>query len=160
MSDFESLFSLLSDIGGFGWFWLGGLRWKIILMLVRMKNPFLFLHFSYNTLIIFLMMLFVKLIYAGNTTLLSKCNRAYLWKHLELASEVESDLRDTVEFGWKWVVDVSAGKSQLVFFDGSNNCGAIGVKIVILSVLKNHFLKWLCSMFIRTDWTGWTSLFS
>ena len=60
-------------------------------------------------------MLFVKLIYADNTTLFSKCNRAYLWKHLELASEVESDLRDTVEFGWKWVVDVSAGKSQLVF---------------------------------------------
>lgn len=85
-------------------------------MLVRMENPFLFLHFSYNTLIIFLMMLFVKLIYADNTTLFSKCNRAYLWKHLELASEVESDLRDTVEFGWKWVVDVSAGKSQLVFF--------------------------------------------
>ena len=105
-------------------------------------------------------MLFVKLIYADNTTLLSKCNRAYLWKHLELASEVESDLRDTVEFAWKWVVDVSAGKSQLVFLDGSNNCGAIDVKIVILSVLKNNFLKWLCSMFIRTDWTGWTSLFS
>ena len=37
-------------------------------------------------------------IYAGDTTLYSKCDRAsYLWQQLELASELESDLRDTVD---------------------------------------------------------------
>ena len=37
-------------------------------------------------------------IYADDTTLYSKCSRASdLWQQLQLASEFESDLRDTVE---------------------------------------------------------------
>ena len=37
-------------------------------------------------------------IYADDTTLYSKCDRASdLWQQLELASELESDLRDTVD---------------------------------------------------------------
>ena len=37
-------------------------------------------------------------IYADDTTLYSKCNQASdLWQQLELASELESDLRDTVD---------------------------------------------------------------
>ena len=36
-------------------------------------------------------------IYADDSTLYSKCDQAYdLWQQLELASELESDLRDTV----------------------------------------------------------------
>ena len=46
-----------------------------------------------------------------------------------MASELESDLRDTVDRGRKWLVDFIAGKTQLVFFDRSNNTGAIGVKM-------------------------------
>ena len=43
----------------------------------------------------FLMMLSV--IYADDTTLYSKCNQASdLWQQLELASELESDIGDTV----------------------------------------------------------------
>ena len=41
-----------------------------------------------------------------------------LWQQLELASELESDLRDTVDWGRKWLVDFSAGKTQLVSFSG------------------------------------------
>ena len=38
-------------------------------------------------------------IYADDTTLYSKCDRASdLWQQLELASEPESDLRDTVDW--------------------------------------------------------------
>ena len=38
-------------------------------------------------------------IYAGDTTLYSKCDRASdLWQQLELASELEFDLQDTVDF--------------------------------------------------------------
>ena len=37
-----------------------------------------------------------------------------LWQQLELASELQSDLRDTVDWGKKWLVDLNAGKSQLV----------------------------------------------
>ena len=54
-------------------------------------------------------------IYADDTTLYSECNRASdLWQQLELASELESDLRDTVDWGKKWLVDCNAGKTQLV----------------------------------------------
>ena len=54
-------------------------------------------------------------IYADETTLYSKCDQAsHLWQQLELASELESDLRDTVDWGRKWLVDFSAEKTQLV----------------------------------------------
>ena len=69
-------------------------------------------------------------IYADNTTLYSKCDQtSHLWQQLELASELESDLRDTVDWGKKWLVDFSAGKTQLVSFDWSNNTGSIDVKM-------------------------------
>ena len=67
-------------------------------------------------------------IYADNTALYSKCDQAPdLWQQLELASEIESDLRDTVDWGRKWLADFNAGKTQLVLFDGSKNTGAIDV---------------------------------
>ena len=69
-------------------------------------------------------------IYADDTTLYSKCDQASdLWQQLELASELESDLQDTVDWGKKWLVDFNAGKTQLVLFDWSNNAGAIDVKM-------------------------------
>ena len=41
-------------------------------------------------------------IYADDTTLYSKYDQASdLWQQLELASELESDLRDTVDWGKK-----------------------------------------------------------
>ena len=67
---------------------------------------------------------------ADETILYSKCDQASdLWQQLELASELESDLQDTVDWGKKWLVDFSAGKTQLVSFDWSNNNGAIDVKM-------------------------------
>ena len=69
-------------------------------------------------------------IYADVTTLCSKCDQASdLWQQLELASELESDLRDAVDWGKKWLVDFNAGKTQLVSFDRSNNNGSIDVKM-------------------------------
>ena len=65
-------------------------------------------------------------IYADDTTLYSKCDQASdLWQQLELASELKSDLRDTADWGMKWLVDFSAGKTQLVSFDN----GSIDVKM-------------------------------
>ena len=46
-----------------------------------------------------------------------------------MASELESDLQDTVDWGKKWLVDFNAGKTQLVLFDQSNNNGSIDVKM-------------------------------
>ena len=52
-----------------------------------------------------------------------------LWQSLELASELQPDLQDTVDWGWKWLVDFNARKTQLVSFDWSKNTGAIDVKM-------------------------------
>ena len=69
-------------------------------------------------------------IYADDTTLYSKCDQASdLWQKLELASVIESDLRDTVDWGKKWLVDFNTKKIQLVSFDRSNNNGPIDVKM-------------------------------
>ena len=50
-------------------------------------------------------------------------------QQLELASELESDLRHTVDWGRKWLVDFNAGKTQLVSFDWSNNISTINAKM-------------------------------
>ena len=69
-------------------------------------------------------------IYADDTILYSNCDWASdLWQQLELASELLSDLRDTLDWGKKWLVDSNAWKTQLVLFDRSNNNGSIDVKM-------------------------------
>ena len=69
-------------------------------------------------------------IYADDTALYSKCDQASdPWQQLELASEFESDLQDTLDWGRKWLIDFNAGKTQLVSFDWSKNTGAINVKM-------------------------------
>ena len=81
-------------------------------------------------------------IYADDATLYSKCDQASdLWQQLELASELESDLGDTVDWGKKWIVDFNAGKTQLVLFDRSNNTAAIDVKMDGLILRKNCLLR-------------------
>ena len=86
--------------------------------------------YSVNTLMILLTMLSDIAIYADDTIHHSKCDRASdLWQQFESASELESDLQDTVDWGKKWRVSFSAGKIQLVSFDRSNNNGSIDVKV-------------------------------
>ena len=46
-----------------------------------------------------------------------------------MASELECDLRDTLDWGKKWLVDLNAGKTQLVLFGRSNNNRSIDVKM-------------------------------
>ena len=50
------LYLLLSVIDGFEWFWMGSLLRISSYMLDFHKGPFLFLHFSYSTLMTFLML--------------------------------------------------------------------------------------------------------
>ena len=69
-------------------------------------------------------------VYADDTTFYSKYDQASdLWQQLELASKLESDLWDTVDWSSKWLVDFNSGKTQLVSFDQSNNTGAIDLKM-------------------------------
>ena len=93
-------------------------------------------------------------IYADDTTLYSKCDRSSdLWQQLELTSELESDLRDTVDWGKKWLVDFNAGKTQLVLFDQSNNNGSIDVKMVWSVLEEKSYFKMLGLTFSsKLDW--------
>ena len=81
-------------------------------------------------------------IYAVDTTLYSNCDQTSdLWQQLELASELESDLRDTVDWGKRWLVDFNAGKTLLVWFDWSNNNGSFDVKMNGSVLEENHRLR-------------------
>ena len=52
-----------------------------------------------------------------------------LWQQRELAFELESGLKDIVDWGRKWFVDFNAGKTQLVLFDWSDDTVAIDGKM-------------------------------
>ena len=66
-----------------------------------------------------------------------------MWQQLELASELESDLRETVDWSSKGLVDFIAGKTQLVSFDYSNNTGAIDTKMDGSVLEENSSFKML-----------------
>ena len=51
-------------------------------------------------------------IYADDTALYSNCDHV-IYNNI---SELESNLQDTVGWGRKWLVDFSAGQTQLVSF--------------------------------------------
>ena len=81
-------------------------------------------------------------IYANDTTLYSKCDQvSHLWQQLELASELESDLRDTVDQGRKCLVYFNAGKTPLVLSDQSNNTGATDVEMDGSVLEENDLLR-------------------
>ena len=125
-----ALLILFSVIDSFEWFWMVNLHKNIQLMLEFLKAPFLVLNVSYYTSMTFLIMSCVILLSMLMILPNSKCDQASdLWQQLELASELESDLQDTMDWGRKWLVDFNARKTQLVLFDWSNNTGAIGVKM-------------------------------
>ena len=94
-------------------------------------------------------------IYADDTTFYSECDQASdLWQELELASQLESYLRDTVNWGRKWFVDFNVGKTQLISFDQSNNAGAIDVKMDG-SVLEEKIILMLGLTFSsKLDWVS------
>ena len=131
-------------VDSFGWFWMGSLRKNIQFTVEFPKAPLLILHFSYYTLMTFLMMLSVILWSMPMILLYSKRDQASdLWKQLELASELESDRWDTVDLGKKWLVDFNAGETQLVSFDWSNNTGAIDVKMDASVLVEKWSFKML-----------------
>ena len=95
-------------------------------------------------------------IYADDTTLYSTCDQASdLWQQLELASELESDPWDTVDWGKKWLVDFNAGRTQLVSFDQSNNNGSIDVKMDGSVLEGKSSFKMLGLAFLAWSWLDW-----
>ena len=123
---------------------MGNCHKNIQLMLAFLKGSFLVLQFSYyNFNDLPDDVIYSIAIYADDTTLYFKCDQASdLWQEIELASELESDLQDTVDLGRKGHLDFNAGKTELILFDWSDNNGAIDVK-VDWSVLEKLSFKML-----------------
>ena len=70
-----------------------------------------------------------------------------------MASELELDLQDFVDWGRKWLADFNAGTTQLVLFDQSNNTGAIDVKMDGSVLEENSSFKMLGLTFSsKLDW--------
>ena len=72
------------------------------------------------------------------------------WQQLEFASELEFDLRDTVDWDRMWFVDFNVGKTQLVSFDQSNNTGGIDMKMNGSFLEKKSSFK----MLFLLNWIG------
>ena len=70
-----------------------------------------------------------------------------------MASELESDLRDTLDWCGKWLVDFNARKTQLVSFSWSNNNGFIDVKMDGSVLEEKSYFKMLGLTFSsKLDW--------
>ena len=117
-----ALFLLLSIIDGLKLFWITGLHKNIQLMLEFLKAPFLVLHFSYNTLMTFLMMLSAILL----SMLMILLSILSVIRHLIRGINLNRLLNLNLIYerlGWvkKCLVDFNAGKTQVVLFGRSNN---------------------------------------
>ena len=69
-------------------------------------------------------------IYADDTTLYSKCDQVSLISGSNLNWLLNLNLiYKTLDWGKMWLVDLNAGKTQLVLFDQSNNTVSMDVKM-------------------------------
>ena len=75
-------------------------------MLEFLKAPFFVLHFSYYINDLRDDFIFNIAIYADNAALYSECDQASdLWQQLVLASVLELDLKETIDWSGKVIVD-------------------------------------------------------
>ena len=124
-------------------FWMRSLHKNFQLMLEFFKASFFVLHFSYYTSMTYLMMLYVILLIMM-MILLSTLSWSGILSAatIELASALESDLQDAMDWVRKRLVDFNAGKLQLVSFNRSNNTGGIDKENGwVYSWGKKHFLR-------------------
>ena len=69
-----------------------------------------------------------------------------------MASELESDLQDTVDWDTQCLLDFNARKTQLVLFDQSNNTGSIDVKMNESVLEEKSSCKMLGLTSSKLDW--------
>ena len=127
---YSALFLLFSVLDDFEWFWMEIVHKNIQLMQEFLKAPFLVLHFSYYTLMTFLMTLSVIL----QSLLMILLSILSVIGHLICGNNLNWLLNFNLIYerlGWskKWLVDFNAGETQLVSFDQSNNNSSIDVKM-------------------------------
>ena len=132
---------------------------KIIKLIMEfLKAPFLVLNFSYYTLMTFLMMLSVilpSILMILLSTLM--CDETSdLWQQLETVAELESDPRDTVDWGKKWFADFNAEKKKSLLCLTDMILVLLTWKWIGLFLMKNHILRcWGCLSLLKLDWESY-----
>ena len=84
-----------------------------------------------------------------------KCDCASnFWQQVELASVIESDLGDDVEFHKKWLVDFYAGETLHVSFDFNFNYGVIDLKMHVSLLGEKTYFKIIkdCLFLHKVGW--------
>ena len=153
-----ALFLLFSVIDSFEWFSMGSLHKNIELMLDFVKAPFLVLHFSYYTLMTFLMMLYVILL----SILMILLSIRSVIRHLICGNNLHSLLNLNLICETLWTesrsgfVDFNARKTQLVSIDQSNNTDSIDAKMHGTVLEEKSFFKMLGLTFSsKLDWDSY-----
>ena len=150
------LFLFFSVIDGFEWFWIGSLHKNIQLMLQFQKGPFLVLHFSYYTLMTYLMMLSVMLLSMLMVLLSILSVISYLVCGNNLNWLLNLNLiYETLLTGARsgLLISINAGKTQMVSIDWSNNIGSIEGKMDGSVLDKKPSFKMLRLTFpSKLDW--------
>ena len=125
-----ALFLLFAVIDGFEWYWMESLRKNIQIMREFFKSPFLVLHFSCCILMTFLMTLSVILlpVLMILLSLLSVTRYLICGNNLNWLLNLNL-IYETLWTGVRSGLLMSAGKTQLVSCDRSNNNGSIDVKM-------------------------------
>ena len=139
----------------FEWFQMESLHKNIQLMQEFLKAPFLVLHFSYYTLVTFLMMLSVILqsMLIILLSILSVIGHLICGNNLNWLLNLNLIYKTQWTWGKKWLVDFNAGKTQLVSFDRCNNDGSIDVKMGVSILEEKSSFKMLGLTFSsKLDW--------
>ena len=154
------LILLFSVLGGVMWFWMESLHKNIQLILEFLNAAFLVLHSSYFTifflfLLAFLMMLPVILLSVLMILLstLSLIRHSDLWKYLELAAQLESDLRDTVDWAGNNLLILMLEKLSRFCFTGLITLVLLMWKWMGLVLRKNHIFRFWVWLFVL-NWIG------
>ena len=127
-------------------------------MLEFLNALFFVQHFSFYTVITFLIILSVTLLSMLMILLCYlKCDQTSdLWQQLELASEQESDLLGIAEWVRKWLVHISAGNVFWNWFYLSSLIILVLLmwKWMVLFLRKNHLLRWFkeINFSSKLDW--------
>ena len=143
-----ALFLLFSVIDDLDWFLIGSVHKNIQLMLEFLKAPFLVLHFSYYTLMTFLMILSVILL----SLLMVLFSILSVIRHLICGNNLNWLLNLNLIDETLWT---GAGSGLLISMLGkqSNTTGAIGVKMDGSVLEEKSFFKMLGFTFSsKLDW--------
>ena len=128
---------------------------EVLLTLEFLNSPFMVLHFSYCTLMTFVMMLSVILLSVLMILLstLSLIRHSDLWKYLELAAQLESDLRDTVDWAGNNLLILMLEKLSRFCFTGLITLVLLMWKWMGLVLRKNHIFRFWVWLFVL-NWIG------